>query len=145
MCSYTMQNHSLPVSDGDMPLQPFQSGCEGRIQIVRTRTHTVYLPCLSLAIQTRPCHINVLYCHQLFVLQAILGFPPTEGTWLCWTNNAACRCNDSRDSVMYCLQHGLVSQFQIPQKNLQSRACTNSGYQALQWSNNPDQKHTCLR
>ena len=73
MCSYTMQKRSLQVRNGDMPLLPFQSGCEARIQTVRL-VH-VYLPYLSVAIQTHPCCIDVLIAISCSSFSAILGFP----------------------------------------------------------------------
>jgi len=62
-----MQNHSLQVHDGNMLLLPFQSGCETRIQAIRT--HTCVLA-VSVSIHTdTSLPDNVLYCHQLFILQ----------------------------------------------------------------------------
>ena len=55
-------------------------------------------PYLSVAIQTHPCCIDVLYCHQLVVLQYYSWLSNyTEGTWHGFT----CRCNNSHDSVIY--------------------------------------------
>ena len=134
MCSYTMQNHSLQVRGGDMPLLSFQSGCKRWIQTVVT--HTVYLLCPSVAIQTHSCHIHVLYCHQLFVLQAILGFPTSprahDTALLNEQDRAACRCNDFRDSVIY--SHATWTSITVVSKFPGKRgepACMNSRYQAL--------------
>ena len=132
MGSYTMQNRSLQVRDGDMPLLPFQSGCKPQIQTVRT--HTCVLSrqlCPSVAIQIRLCYTN---CH-CSSFSAILGFPtlPRATIQLCWTNRAASWYNDSHDPVMYGCETRtsitVVSKF--PRKTWGAGACANSGYQAL--------------
>ena len=67
-------HHAQPWYNGQvrgsvMPLLPFQSGCKARIQMVRPYSNLPY----PVAVRTRPCHLNVPYCHQLFVPQHYLA------------------------------------------------------------------------
>ena len=78
MCSYTMQNCSFKVCDGDMPLLPFQSGCERQIQNVKdsymcSNGHFIFLG--SHTKLTRPCH------NKHAVLSSVVGPSVTFSTF----------------------------------------------------------------
>ena len=61
--TYIMQNHGFQVCDGDVLLLPIQSGCKACLQMVA-------MDLSSRKFVSRHTNIiNILYCHQLFILQ----------------------------------------------------------------------------
>ena len=82
------------VCDGNMPLLPFQSGCEAQIQTGRPYSNLPY----PVAEQTCP------YLFKRAVLPSVVR---PSAPFLVFSNltkgipHASCRCNDSHDSVMY--------------------------------------------
>ena len=88
MWSYTMWKCSLSV----------MAICHFCLSKVRRKFEWYYLLYLLVAMQTHPCHIDVLYCHQLFVLPCQFWLSNlTEGTWHSFVELEYNFC----DSVLY--------------------------------------------